>query len=40
MGIKMTPKRVDPLEPLRKLFPEGWTLAAHSRTERSNECLL
>ena len=27
VDIKMTLERVDPLEPLRKLLPEGWTLA-------------
>ena len=26
VGIKMTLQRVDPLERLRKLLPEGWTL--------------
>ena len=34
VDIKLTLKRVDPLEPLPRLRPEGWTVATHSQTER------
>ena len=34
VGIKMTLQRVDSLEPLRKLLPEGWTLTTNRQTER------
>ena len=34
VGIKMTLQRVEPLEPLRKLLPEGWTLTTNRQTER------
>ena len=41
VGIKMTLERVDPLEPLRRLLPEGWTLSIdRSKSERMNQCLL
>ena len=33
VDIEMTLKRVDPLESLRKLLPEGWTLTTNRRTE-------
>ena len=33
--IKMTLRRVDPLEPLRRLLPEGWTLGHLSQSERT-----
>ena len=37
VDIKMTLERVDPLEPLRKLLPEGWTLSIdRSKSERMN----
>ncbi len=39
IGVEMTLQRVDPLEPLRKLLPEGWTLSADERkSERKPEC--
>ncbi len=31
VDIKMTLKRVDPLEALRKLLPEGWALSTYNR---------
>ena len=41
VGIKMTLQRVDPLEPLRNLLPEGWTLSIdRCKSERMNQCLL
>ena len=33
VGIEMTLRRVDPLEPLRRLLPEGWTLTTNHETE-------
>ena len=35
----MTLQRVDPLEPLRKLIPEGWALSTDNRkSERTPKC--
>ena len=40
VAIKMTLKRLDPLEPLRKLLPEGWTLTVNLDPKGRDECLL
>lgn len=39
VDIKMTLRRVDPLEPLRMLLPEGWVLATPANTKGRNSCL-
>ena len=39
VDIKVTLRRVDPLEPLRRLLPEGWTLATPANTEGRDTCL-
>lgn len=33
VDVQMTLKRIDPLEPLRRLLPERWTLTPGSRSE-------
>ena len=35
VGIEITLQRVDPLEPLRKLRPEGWALTTNRQIERT-----
>ena len=40
VNIKMTLTRVDPLEPLRKLLPGGWTLATPAKAKGRDTCLL
>ena len=39
VDVKITLRRVDPLEQLRRLLPEGWTLATPANTKGRETCL-